>query len=73
MTLDTIYVHLTKLVQNGFIKVESIIAADRIEIIAKAIDYLEDGVGLAGIKEALGDTFSYGEIRLVRAATEHLD
>ncbi len=72
MTLDTIYNHLSKLVTKGLIDVENIISIDRIETIRKAFDSFEEGIGSTPIKEALGDDFSYGEIRLVRTALSNL-
>jgi DNA-binding NarL/FixJ family response regulator len=70
MTLDTIYAHLTKLVRKNLIDVEKIVSVDRIETITEALDLLEDGMGLNVVKETLGEDFSYGEIRLVRAAID---
>ena len=73
MTLDTIYRHLTKFVQKGFIDVAEIIDPDRILTILKAINSFEEDSGATPIKELLGDDFSYGEIRLVRAALPYLE
>ncbi len=67
MTLDTIYNHLTKLVQKKLIDIEHIVEEDRIEIIRRALGLFEEGTGTTPIKELLGEDFSYGEIRLVRA------
>ena len=70
MTLDTIYAHLTKLVRKGLIDVEEIVSVDHIETITEALDLLEEGMSLNVVKETLGEDFSFGEIRLVRAAID---
>ncbi len=73
MTLDTIYRHLTKLVEKDLIDVAEIIETDRIVSILKAINSFEEDLGATPVKELLGDEFSYGEIRLVRAALPYLE
>ena len=72
MTLDTIYNHLSKLVTKGLVDIEKIIDTDRIETIRKVLDNVDEGISSTAIKEVLGDAFSYGEIRLVRAAMSYL-
>lgn len=72
MTLDTIYNHLSKLVTKGLVDIEKIIEPDRIETIRKVLENLDEGISTTAIKEVLGDAFSYGEIRLVRAAMSDL-
>lgn len=49
------------------INIEKFIKKEKIEVISSAIHEL-GGETLKPIKEKLGDNFSYGEIRLVRAA-----
>lgn len=72
MTLDTVYNHLTKLVQRSLIDIEKIIDTERIEEIRQALESFEEGTSSTSIKEVLGENFSYGEIRLVRAALPFL-
>lgn len=72
MTLDTVYSHLTKLVQRSLIDIEKIIDTERIEEIRQVLESFEEGTGTTAIKEVLGEDFSYGEIRLVRAALPFL-
>jgi PIF1-like helicase/Helix-turn-helix domain len=72
MTVDTIYTHLTKLVRQGLMEMETIVPVHRIETIMEAMALLDEGMGLSAAKEALGEEFTYGEIRLVRAATHLL-
>jgi hypothetical protein len=67
MTLDTVHNHLIKLVQRKLIAVEKVMDSERIEIIRRALGLFEDGIGSTPVKEVLGEDFSYGEIRLVRA------
>jgi hypothetical protein len=72
MTLDTVYNHLTKLVQRELIGIGKILDTERIEIIRRALELFEEGTSTTPIKELLGEDFSYGEIRLVRAALPFL-
>lgn len=72
MTLDTVYSHLTKLVQRSLIDIEKIIDTERIEEIRQVLENFEEGTSSTAIKEVLGEDFSYGEIRLVRAALPFL-
>ncbi|MFZ3383833.1 MAG: DNA helicase RecQ [Candidatus Methanoperedens sp.] len=67
LSLNTVYLHIEKLILSGEnIKIETIIKKEKIESISSTI--LELGKeALKPVKEKLGDNFSYGEIRLVRA------
>ncbi len=67
LSLNTIYLHIEKLILSGEnIKIETLIKKEKVESISSTI--LEfGGEALKPIKEKLGDNFSYGEIRLVRA------
>jgi len=64
---STVYTHIEKLIISGEdIRVEKFITTEKKEIIVKAIREL--GMEkLKPIKDKLGDGFSYGEIRVVRA------
>jgi ATP-dependent DNA helicase RecQ len=67
LSLNTIYLHIEKLILSGeYIKIEELIKKEKIEPISKAI-VESGGQSLTTVKERLGDNFSYGEIRLVRA------
>ena len=67
LSLNTIYGHIENLILGGEnIDIEKFITKEKIEVISNAI--LEIGEGsLKPIKDRLGDNFSYGEIKLVRA------
>jgi ATP-dependent DNA helicase RecQ len=67
LSLNTIYGHIENLILSGEnIDIERFISKEKIEGISNAI--LEIGGGaLKPIKDKLGDNFSYGEIKLVRA------
>lgn len=68
LSLNTIYGHIEKLIIAGEnINIEKLVKKEKIEIISSAILEL-GGETLKPIKERLGDNYSYGEIRLVRAA-----
>ncbi len=67
LSLNTIYVHIEKLILSGEnIEIEKLIKNEKIESISSAILEL-GGESLKPIKDRLGDNYSYGEIRLVRA------
>ncbi|MEX0967438.1 MAG: DNA helicase RecQ [Bacteroidia bacterium] len=60
----TIFGHLAQAVEEGLLDVDALVPKEKIDIIEKAL--LEHGQErMAPVKEALGDDFSYGEIRAV--------
>ncbi|MFZ2412377.1 MAG: helix-turn-helix domain-containing protein, partial [Candidatus Methanoperedens sp.] len=67
LSLNTIYGHIEKLILAGEnIHIEKLVKKEKIEMISSTI--LETGgEALKPIKEKLGDNYSYGEIRIVRA------
>jgi len=67
LSLNTVYGHIEKLILAGEnIQIDKLIKKEKIEVISSAIIEM-GGETLKPIKEKLGDNFSYGEIRLVRA------
>lgn len=67
---STIMDHLAKLIYDGeTIDPDRLVAPDRFQAIAEAIRTV-GGTSLTPIKEALGEGYEYGEIRLVRAFIE---
>ncbi|MDO8727400.1 MAG: DNA helicase RecQ [Candidatus Methanoperedens sp.] len=67
LSLNTIYDHIEKLIIAGEnINIEKFIKKEKIEVISRVIHEL-GGKTLKPIKEKLGDNYSYGEIKLVRA------
>ncbi|MDO9098887.1 MAG: RecQ family ATP-dependent DNA helicase, partial [Candidatus Methanoperedens sp.] len=67
LSLNTIYGHIENLIIAGEnINIEKLVKKEKIEMISSAILEL-GGETLKPIKERLGDNYSYGEIRLVRA------
>jgi ATP-dependent DNA helicase RecQ len=69
LAVSTIENHLAYYVSNGKLPVTKILTAERIAAIHDAIDKT-DSIGLAPIKDLLGNHYSYGEIRLVLAHKE---
>jgi ATP-dependent DNA helicase RecQ len=63
---STIESHLAFYIQRGEIPIEKVLEASRISRIQRAIEKT-DGSALAPIKNLLGDSYSYGEIRMVMA------
>jgi len=73
LSLNTVYGHIEKLILAGEnIDIEKLIKKDKIEIISSVIHEL-GGEPLKPIKEKLGDNYSYGELRLVRARMKRMN
>ncbi len=67
LSLNTIYGHIEKLILAGEnINIEKLVKKEKIEVISSAVLEM-GGESLKPIKERLGDNYSYGEIRIVRA------
>jgi ATP-dependent DNA helicase RecQ len=69
LAVSTIENHLAYYVSNGKLPVTKVLAEERVAAIHDAIDKT-DSIGLAPIKDLLGNQYSYGEIRLVLAHKE---
>ncbi|MBI3718501.1 MAG: DNA helicase RecQ [Sphingobacteriales bacterium] len=65
LTIGTVENHLAGFVNSGELKIESLIPKSKIEIIKNKYEELGAELGIKPIKEALGDDYSYGEIRTV--------
>ena len=63
----TIETHLAYYVQYGNLPIHQLVTDEKIQTIQSA---LEDASSLTAVKEALGDGYSYGEIRMVMAHRE---
>jgi len=67
LSLNTVYAHIEKLIMSGEkVDIGKLIKEEKIESISTVLVELGPQ-SLKPIKEKLGDNFSYGEIRLVRA------
>lgn len=66
LTEATIFNHFEKLIRMEIIQINEIMAEERVEALAFAFkDY--NGESLSQVKEKLGDTFSWEELKLYRA------
>ena len=65
----TVLNHLAEGVRFNKLKIEALMEPSRIATIAKAFKQ-HPNQGLNPVKEALGEEFSYGELRLVQAELE---
>ena len=66
--LSTVEGHLARFVSSGEIRLPEIVPAAKIETIRKAvIEFSADGA-IGPVKVALGDEYTYGEIRAVIAS-----
>lgn len=70
LTPATVETHLAFYVQQGKLSINELMTEEKIEAIQKVIQRF-DGKQLTPIKEALGDGYSYGEIRLVMAHAQY--
>jgi hypothetical protein len=70
LTETTIMSHFAGLIQAGKLRVEEVLPQDRIIALSEAFKGFE-GEALGGLKEKLGDEFSWGELRLYRASLEN--
>ncbi|NJM24813.1 MAG: hypothetical protein HC859_04125 [Bacteroidia bacterium] len=66
LSVSTVENHLTFFVQQNKIEIEKLVSAEKIAAIEKAFTTTADTM-LSPVKQMLGDGFSYGEIRFVRA------
>jgi PIF1-like helicase/Helix-turn-helix domain len=71
ITLSTVYGHLGKFVAKGTIKIHAILNEDAIEDMMYAFKDF-DGKSITGIKEKLGDKYSFDELRLFKIYWESL-
>ena len=62
--ISTIEGHLAFYVQQGALTIDQLISPQKMLVIQEALDH-SDGLLLTPIKNALGDDYTYGEIRLV--------
>lgn len=69
LSLSTIEGHLTYYISQGTIDINDLVSDTKVSLIQEAIKK-NPGPALSPIKELLGDTCSYGEIRMVMAATQ---
>ncbi|OYQ45212.1 helicase [Flavobacterium cyanobacteriorum] len=67
LTENTILGHLAKLIEAGHVALTEVLPQDRIAALAKIFEGYTD-VSLSPLKEQYGDEFSWGELKLYRAA-----
>ncbi len=70
LTETTIMSHFAGLIQAGKVRVEDVLPQDRIIALTEAFKGFE-GEALGGLKEKLGDEFTWGELRLFRASLQN--
>ncbi len=67
LTPQTIYTHLSKLIQTGSVQLTDVLPQDKIKELAEAFHgYSEESLG--PLKEKYGEKFSYNELRLYKAS-----
>ena len=64
---STIEMHLIRFIGSGEVNLEDLVSDDKIEPIKNAITKFNAGSAIAPVKEFLGESYSYGEIRAVMA------
>jgi uncharacterized protein YpbB len=66
LTVSTVEGHLAYFVEQGLLSLEKLVSPEKTEVIGAYLMQHEE-VSVGDAKTALGDHFSYGEIRLVKA------
>ena len=69
-TIGTIETHLISYISLGLIKVEDLVSKEKVELIKKELIDTDESLGLSLVKEKLGESISYGEIKMVKAALQ---
>jgi hypothetical protein len=70
LSVTTIETHLAHFVSTGEININEFLSTEKVNKISLAIEEFEEGTSLTSIKEKLGDSISYGAIRMVMAWKE---
>lgn len=68
LTIATIYGHFAKLVSQDKIKIEEVMSAHTVDSLREVFNKFEKNTALSTIKEYVGDTFTYGELRIAQSA-----
>jgi len=71
-TVATIENHLAYYIEEGFLEIEALVSTDKITLIQPLLQNHDATLGLTLIKEKLGATISYGEIKMVQAAMKRV-
>jgi uncharacterized protein YpbB len=69
LVVSTIEGHLLPYVKSGDIPLEKLVAPEKIDKIKEALHQKPNATSLSEIKAILGDNYSYGEIRFVKASS----
>ena len=72
LVISTIEGHLVYFVAQGELAVERLVAPEKVVALQEQLRLLPD-MKLSELKQALGDAYSYGEIKLVQAHLQNLD
>jgi ATP-dependent DNA helicase RecQ len=70
LTKTTIFGHMTKLVAENEINISDLIALDRLYEMDSLYTSTMNGLSLSEMKEIVGDTYSYQELKLLMVFRE---
>jgi GTPase SAR1 family protein len=70
LVVSTIESHLLYYIALGSIKIEAVVQKEKIDKIKAALVDYDETLGLSPLKEKLGESISYSEIRMVKAAIQ---
>ena len=65
LSTGTVEGHLAHFIFSGELKINELVNAEKLKIIAEAIEANNNSLAIAPIKQKLGDAYSYGEITAV--------
>ncbi|HBK83099.1 MAG TPA: helicase [Flavobacterium sp.] len=68
---STIYGHIAKLIAQGALQINAFLSNEKIEQLQEVFTGFE-GESLSELKETVGDTFTWEELKLFRASLQHL-
>lgn len=67
LTPQTIFTHLSKLIENGLVRIEKVLEEKRVAELEAAFADYDIAEALGPLKEKLGDDFTWNELKLYRA------
>lgn len=68
LTIGTIETHLSFYIERGMIMINELVTQEKIARTEPYIEQLKNGASITSVKEKLGDSISYGDIKMVLAA-----
>lgn len=68
LSVSTIYVHYARLIGEEKLKIEEVLAPEKVARLSEIFKQAGQGITLAALKEQTGEQFSWGELRVAQVA-----